>query len=136
MEKFAYIVSVTVTSSEFIRYGHQMKLDSATDSTSEIYGHVCRLFDEVWRGEKIRHLGVSLSELTEECEISMNLFSQDQSESRRAADSAVDQIREKFGDRAIMRGTFVNQNIDHMQGGIRSNKDGDNNYIMMGGKRV
>ena len=66
----------------------------------------------------------------------MNLFSQDQSESRRAADSAEDQIREKFGDRAIMRGTFVNQNIDHMQGGIRSNKDGDNNYIMMGGKRV
>ena len=136
MEKFAYIVSVTITSSDFIRYGHQLKLDMATDSTSEIYTHVCRLFDEVWKGEKIRHLGVSLSELTEECEISMNLFSEDKSESQRAADSAVDQIREKFGDKAIMRGIFVNQNTDHMQGGIRSAKSGDSNYIVMGGKKV
>ena len=136
MEKFAFVVSVTITSSEFVRYGHQMKLDSATDSTSEIYSCVCRLFDEVWKGEKIRHLGVSLSELTQECEISMNLFSVDQSESCRAADSAVDQIRERFGDGAIMRGTFVNRNMDHMQGGVRSSKDDDHNYIMMGGKKI
>ena len=64
IKKFARIVSVTVTSSEFMRYGHQIKLDSPTDITSEIFLYVRRLFDEVWQGEKIRHLGVSLSELS------------------------------------------------------------------------
>ncbi len=119
MGRFASVAAVSITTSEFLRYGHQMRLNTATDSTSDIYRHVCMLFDEVWRGEKIRHLGVSLSGLSSECEISMNLFSQDTSGSERAADSAVDLIRERFGEQAIMRGTFVGRS-DRIQGGIRS----------------
>lgn len=136
MDKFASVISVTVTSSEFIRYGHQIKLDSATDNTSRIYEKACQLFDEVWRGEKIRHLGVSLAELSDECEKNMDIFSQDQSEVMRAADHAVDLIREKFGSGAIMRGTFVNQEMDHMQGGIRKTATAEDNYIMMGGRKT
>ena len=96
-----------------------MRLETATDSTSDIYRHVCVLFDEAWRGEKIRHLGVSLSGLSSECEIRMNLLSQDTAGADRAADSAVDLIRERFGEAAIMRGTFVGRS-GSIQGGIRS----------------
>ena len=133
MKKFANVVSVTVTSSDFIRYGRQVRLESSTDVTSEIFSHARRLFDEVWQGEKIRHLGVSLSDLTAQCEKNMNFLSEDRMEEMRAADSAVDQIREKFGRDAIMRGIFVNWNIDHMQGGLA--KSGEGGYIMMGGRK-
>lgn len=133
MKKFANVVSVTVTSSDFIRYGRQVRLESSTDVTSEIFSHARRLFDEVWQGEKIRHLGVSLSDLTAQCEKNMNFLSEDRMEEMRAADSAVDQIREKFGRDAIMRGIFVNRNIDHMQGGLA--KSGEGGYIMMGGRK-
>ena len=136
IKKFARIVSVTVTSSEFMRYGHQIKLDSPTDITSEIFLYVRRLFDEVWQGEKIRHLGVSLSELSGQCERNMSLFTEDRTEEMRAADSAVDQIREKFGSGAIMRGIFVNRDIEHMQGGLIKSKEGDSGYIMMGGRKA
>ena len=133
MKKFAGVVSVTVTSSEFIRHGRQITLDNATDVTSEIFFYVRRLFGEVWGGEKIRHLGVSLSELSDECGRNMNLLSEDHTSDMRAADSAVDQIREKFGSDAIMRGVFVNRNIGHMQGGLTKSGEGD--YIMMGGRK-
>ena len=119
MGRFASVAAVSITTSEFLRYGHQMRLETATDSTSDIYRHVCVLFDEAWRGEKIRHLGVSLSGLSSECEIRMNLLSQDTAGADRAADSAVDLIRERFGEAAIMRGTFVGRS-GSIQGGIRS----------------
>lgn len=133
MKKFASVVSVTVTSSDFIRYGRQTRLENSTDVTSEIFSHVRRLFDEAWQGEKIRHLGVSLSDLTGQCEKNMSFLSEDRTEEMRAADSAVDRIREKFGSDAIMRGIFVNRNIEHMQGGLA--KSGEGGYIMMGGRK-
>lgn len=130
MKKFACVVSVSITTSDFLRYGHQLRLETATDSTSEIYRHVKQLFDEAWRGEKIRHLGVALSELSAECEVRMSLLSPDDRETDRAADDAVDRIRQRFGEGAIVRGTFVNREIEPLQGGIRGG-----NYIMMGGKK-
>ncbi|MCI8285208.1 MAG: DNA polymerase IV [Firmicutes bacterium] len=104
---FASIISINITNSSFSRYGHQMKLTRATDSTSEIYQKVKRLFDECWKGDPIRLLGVSVTEFTEECEYNMNMFEQCNIEEYRAVDEAVDKIREKFGESALIRGTFV-----------------------------
>ena len=138
IKKFARIVSVTVTSSEFMRYGHQIKLDSPTDITSEIFFCTCAVcLTKYGRGEKIRHLGESpCQELSGQCERNMSLFTEDRMEEMRAADSAVDQIREKFGSGAIMRGIFVNRDIEHMQGGLIKSKEGDSGSIMMGGRKA
>ena len=50
---------------------------------------------------------MSVTEFTEECEYNMNMFEQCNIEEYRAVDEAVDKIREKFGESALIRGTFV-----------------------------
>jgi DNA polymerase IV len=42
---------------------HQRKFSMRTDCTMDIFEAACRLFDEAWNGQPIRHLGVRVSEL-------------------------------------------------------------------------
>ena len=125
----AFLISVSLKTDGFIRYSHQLQLQDPIDSTSEIYDHVCRLFDECWKGESLRHLGVSVSNLSrqEEC-IQLSIFDSGDTEKNQKLDEAVDKIREIYGEEAIMRGVFTNSDCRPIQGGTH---DGD--YIMMGG---
>jgi hypothetical protein len=59
------------------------------------------LFDENWDGRPIRLIGVSLSSLVSGAEKQQELFDADQH--RRKMTEAVDSIRDKFGDAAIVR---------------------------------
>jgi DNA polymerase-4 len=59
----AGLVSVSIKTHEFLYYSHQRKLYLPTDCTSLIHRIACELFDELWQGEPIRHLGVRVSEL-------------------------------------------------------------------------
>ena len=43
----------------------------------------------------------------------------------------VDRIRERFGQTAIYRGTFVNTDMKPLEGGVN-----DGNYMMMGGYKL
>ena len=40
-----------------------MTLKNATNITSEIHKYACRLFDELWDGAPIRHLGIHTSRI-------------------------------------------------------------------------
>lgn len=124
----ASLVSVSVKTDGFIRYSHQIQLQSGIDTTTEIYRHVRELFDQCWKGEPIRHLGVSVSDFSGEDSRQLSIFDLRDSERNQRLDRAVDSIRRKYGDRAIIRGTFANGGLDPLQGGTN---DGD--YIMMGG---
>ena len=105
----ASLISVSLKTDRFIRYSHQLQLQNPIDATSEIYDHVCRLFDECWKGEPLRLLGVSVSNLSreEEC-VQLSLFDDETSEKNQKLDEAVDKIRERFGEDAITRGVFTN----------------------------
>lgn len=128
----ASLISVSLKTDRFIRYSHQLQLQNPIDATSEIYDHVCRLFDECWKGEPLRLLGVSVSNLSreEEC-VQLSLFDDETSEKNQKLDEAVDKIRERFGEDAITRGVFTNSEYKPIQGGTY---DGD--YIMMGGVKT
>ena len=126
--RLASLVSVSVKTDGFLRYSHQLKLSQAIDSTTEIYEYACLLFDECWKGEPIRHLGVHVSEFQQDAVRQASFFDKKDPEKLRALDKAVDRIRERYGTRAIIRGAFANGMVDGVQGGTN-----DSDFIMMGG---
>lgn len=122
------LVSVSIKTDGFIRYSHQLQLQNAINTTSEIYHYACLLFEDCWKGEPIRHLGVSVSDFSTADAQQLSIFDREDMQKNQKIDKAVDVIRKKYGDRAIVRGIFANSDMDSLQGGTN-----DGNYIMMGG---
>jgi DNA polymerase-4 len=128
LERKTCLVSVSLKTDQFLRYSHQVKLSRPIDGTTEIFGHISRLFDQCWRGEPLRYLGVSLSEFESEGPCQISIFDEPADAKGEGLDQTIDAIRKKYGDRSILRATFANGRMDPLQGGVN---DGD--YIMMGG---
>lgn len=128
-------VSIVLKTNTFVSYSHQTKLAFFTDSTSIIYEAVCNLFDECWKGEPIRLLGVSVSDFGEGESYQMSLFEglggrppigtaasvagkrivKETGQNvvmnvakEETADKTIDEIRKKFGENAIYRGNSQN----------------------------
>ncbi len=103
----AYNISVNIRDSAFKNRSHQRALSSPTDVTQDIYKVVKALFSELWHGEPLRLLGVTLSDLTKDGGEQISLFGTDKSassEKLKKVDAAVDSIRNKFGDSKILLG--------------------------------
>ena len=126
--KAAKIVKVHIRNSNLSDYSHQMRLNGTIDTTDEIYHISKKLIDEMWKGEPIRAMSISVSELISEDQIQLSMFDSKYKEKNEKLDKAVDEIRKTFGERSIFRGRFANTEIDPVQGGVN-----DGNYIMMGG---
>ncbi len=117
-------VSVSIRFHDLNTVSHQSVLPAATDITKEIFDTACRLFDELWDGTPIRHLGIHTSRASmDDAARQLSLFDTTDYEKLEKLDRAVDSIREKFGSDALLRASFLNQNkIDHMNGGISREK--------------
>lgn len=126
--KAAKIVKVYIRNSNLSGYSHQMRLNGTIDTTDELYDISKKLIDEMWKGEPIRAMSISVSELISEDQIQLSMFDSKYKEKNEKLDKAVDEIRKTFGERSIFRGRFANTEIDPVQGGVN-----DGNYIMMGG---
>lgn len=103
----AYNISVTIRNSAFKNRSHQRALDSPTDVTQDIYAVVKALFAEIWQGEPLRLLGVTLSDLTKDGGEQISLFGSNEradSEKLKKVDAAVDAIRNRFGDSKLLFG--------------------------------
>ncbi|MBQ9489823.1 MAG: DNA polymerase IV [Lachnospiraceae bacterium] len=90
-------------SSRFTNKSRQRKLKAPTDVTDEIYETAVSLFQELWRGEPLRLLGIALSDVTKEEYEQVSLFRDEKHERARKLDAAMDQIRGKFGMSAVYR---------------------------------
>ncbi|MGL4483526.1 MAG: hypothetical protein ACRCUS_01105, partial [Anaerovoracaceae bacterium] len=151
----ASLVSVNIRTSEFANFRHQRKLSSHIDSTSQIYDIGCQLLKHCWNGDPLRQIGISVGEFDDEDNVQISLFDVESAskvskaeaklspaketkagnrdlkediEKEDRINSVVDEIRKEFGDRAIVRGVFVNTDTDAIQGGVN-----DGEYLMMGG---
>jgi len=113
----AEVVSVSIRNFDLVSYSHQMKLCTAIDSTIQIYYVASRLFDQMWRGQPIRHMGIRLSGLKENDCVQLSFFDGD-NEKKRALDSAIDGIRKKYGSRSVVRSCFVNSGLKPVTGGV------------------
>lgn len=119
----AGIVAVGIKDWEFHYASHQRILREATDVTLEIWQAATGLFDELWNGNPVRHLGIHTSRLQNRDEPrQMGMFDEAYREKQGKMDWAVDEIRRRYGMDAIKRGVFLSGTIDHMSGGISREK--------------
>lgn len=122
----ARLVSVSFRTNEFNEVSHQRKLYNPTDCTDEIWEVACSLFDELWQGQPLRHMGLRVSKLCHNDFVQTSLFGKDY-DKRRKIDSAIDLIRAKYGSEAIFRSAFLNSGLHSITGGVVENED----YPMM-----
>ena len=111
----AKMVSVEIKYSTFRSVSHQTQLQRPTSNDKAIYEVACDLFRELWNDEPIRLLGIRTSKLVDETEPEqMSIFDfqemmeQDipKDEKHEKLNKALDQIRKKYGDGAIVRGSL------------------------------
>lgn len=118
------VVSISIRFNDLSYASHQTVLVSPTNITKEIHEAACRLFDELWDGTPIRHLGVHTGRVSRDGNNrQLSLFDHTDYEKLEKLDYAVDSIRERFGRDAIVRASFLKQDkVDHMNGGVSREK--------------
>ena len=119
----ATVIAVDIVDYEFKHASHQTTLYTGTNQTEFIYQTACQLFEELWDGTPIRHLGIHTSKIVEDNGIrQLDLFQMNRYEKLEKLDKAIDDIRGRYGADSIMRASFVNSRIYHMSGGISPEK--------------
>lgn len=113
------VVSVHITTYEFLYSNKQIQLISATDVTEEIYRAACCVFHRLWDGRTpIRQIGVSTTKVQIDGCRQYNLFDLQKYDKLEVINRTVDDIRNRYGDDAIMRASFLKSNVPHMSGGL------------------
>lgn len=110
--QMAGMVNVEIKYNTFQTVSHQTTLSTPTDSSDVIYKTACELFDKIWNQTPIRLLGIRTAKLqASDTPIQLNLFEMSEekplSEKQHKLDTALDSIRSKYGDNAVVRGTFL-----------------------------
>ena len=101
------VVQVQMVDNEFRHRCKQISLPSSTNVTEKIYESAREAFDQGWDHSPLRLLGVSTSKATDESYEQYNLFDQDKFERLSRLNCAIDKIRNKYGDDAIVRACFA-----------------------------
>jgi DNA polymerase-4 len=116
-------VAVEIKYADFTKCSHQAPFLTPTNATSKIYEQSCKLFEELWNGTPVRLLGIRCSKLQDVGEpVQMSLFDMEfpKNENGKTAlsktpnrekleklDKAMDSIKKRFGDGAIVRGSSL-----------------------------
>lgn len=101
-------VSVTYRMLDFRTRSHQKKMGNPTDVTEEIFVQVKNLLYECWQCQPLRLIGVALTDLTSDDFRQMSLFENTENhEKQKKVDGVVDDIRKRFGNGMIVRGSTM-----------------------------
>ena len=101
-------VSVTYRMLDFRTRSHQKKLENPTDMTEEIFAQIKNLLRECWQCQPLRLIGVALTDLTSDDFRQMSLFENTENhEKQKKVDGVVDDIRKRFGNGMIVRGSTM-----------------------------
>ncbi|MDO5423845.1 MAG: DNA polymerase IV [Eubacteriales bacterium] len=106
-EVLAGNVCVEIKYADFVSTSRQTQLSTPCDTTDGIYQVACVLFDQLWNQEPIRLLGIRASRLvTAEEPVQLSLFdlAPEKSEKQKKLDIALDSIRARYGQSAVVRG--------------------------------
>ena len=114
----AACVGISITDREFFHSSRQTTLISATDTTLEIYEAACSLFDSLWNHSPIRQIGVHTGKVSPKGHYQYQLFDKGLHDKYSRLDTAVDEIRKRYGEDCVQRAVFMGNQISHMSGGI------------------
>jgi len=120
---YGQVVAISIKSFQLERISHQRRLPHPTQSTRAIYSIVEELFDEAWTGVPIRHLGVRVTDLTDQPFDQLSLFEPFDRDRDAKLDETMDQIRKRFGEKILVRGCFPHSGIRPIQGGVAENDE-------------
>ena len=119
----AEVIAVGIKTFDLQYASHQMTLNNATNITIEIHRCACQLFDSLWNGKVIRHLGIHTSRIKDHMDMrQLDMFDTTDYEKLEHMDATVDKIRMRYGRYSLKRAVFVGSRIDHMSGGISREK--------------
>jgi DNA polymerase-4 len=104
----ASTIAVKVRDSDFVTRSRQVTLRDPTDLADVIYRTALDLARPQVRGIRVRLLGVAASGLTGRAQLA--LFAEDEDRRRRAT-SATDEVRRRFGSRALVRARLLEDGV-------------------------
>lgn len=104
----ANMVSMEIKYHDFQSMSHQTQLSKPTSDEQVLLDTACRLFQEAWTGEPVRLLGIRTAKLVDAGEPEqMSIFDLEPQkpvdEKRQRLNAAMNQIKEKYGDDAVMK---------------------------------
>ncbi len=120
------IISISIRDNSLASCGMQKKIDVATDSTRKIYETACSLFDRLWKGRPIRHMGVQVTELCSGDFFQLSMLDCFDYEKDKKLNRAIDEIRLAYGSKAVMRSSLLHSGLSPMSGGV-----GEEDYPLM-----
>ena len=110
--KKAKMISVEIKYNTFQSVSHQKQLIKATSADLVLYEAACELFKELWDGTPIRLLGIRTSKLVDETEpeqlsiFDFQMEHEDKRKKQQKLDEALDQVRKKYGEGVIVKGSL------------------------------
>ena len=127
------VVQIQIVDNEFRQRCHQTTLPSSTNITEKIYETACCLFDSLWDHSPIRLLGVSTGKATTESYEQYSLFDTGKNERLSKLNSAVDDIRRRFGEESVKRACFIETSTKNKgsAGSMPKNKDSLSHFLKL-----
>ncbi|MFC0213770.1 DNA polymerase IV [Paenibacillus chartarius] len=119
----ASTVQITIREPSMKTYTRSITLNKPTESHDDIYREACRLFDTHWpEGKPVRLLGVTLQNLQpkKEAALQLDLFTFEQEPKKERLNEAMDRIRDKFGESAILTAGMMSDDPSAM---IRNHRE-------------
>ena len=96
-ELFVKTVGVIFKNSNFISYSAQTTLNKPTDNTKEILKKIYEVFDNNYKDDEIRLIGVRLANLTKDKTEQISIFDTEDNEKQDNIQKTIDSINNKFG---------------------------------------
>jgi DNA polymerase-4 len=112
---FANTVAVIFKNNQFVNYSAQAKLSTPSNNTKDIYTLATKIFDQNYKKDPIRLIGIRLSGFTDKKEEQITLFSELQSTEIVEKDEfqrKIDAINNRFGKSIVSPASlkFINNN--------------------------
>ena len=101
---FVKTVAVIFKNNNFISYSAQETLEQASNNTKEILDKIYEVFEDSYKDDELRLIGVRLSNLTEQKQEQISIFDLEQKEEKKedSIQETIDKINNKFG-KSIIR---------------------------------